>query len=142
MEIIDEAKKHLSLSLFDYINHGNNEFVGDDNKPHSVKNELHEVIKLVLEFCDIYNIDIEKELRRKIEYNKNRPKDYRKMGTPTLLEINQDKLMARALNMGNGSYKLVSDIILENSRINDEVLRKRALREELEEKERGGNKRV
>ena len=141
IEIMDEAKKHLSLSLMDYTIHGNSEFIGDDNKPHSVVNELHEVLKLVLEFCDIYHIDIPKELRRKIDYNKNRPKDYRKMGTNTPLEIDRDKLMARALNMGNGAYKLVDDIIRDNTAINDEVLRKRDLREQME-KDEHENKRV
>ena len=57
------------------------------------------------------------------------------------LEIDRDKLMARALNMGNGAYKLVDDIIRDNTAINDEVLRKRALREQME-KDEHGNKRV
>ena len=63
------------------------------------------------------------------------------MGTNTPLEIDRDKLMARALNMGNGAYKLVDDIIRDNTAINDEVLRKRDLREQME-KDEHGNKRV
>ena len=135
LEIRDEAKKHLSLSIFDRASHGNNEFVGDDGITHSISKELHEVIKLVLEFCDIYGIDIEKVLIDKINYNKNRPKDYRKIGSEELLETDRDTIMDRALEMGNGAYKLVDGVVSDNQAINEEILRKRAMRSELESEE-------
>lgn len=33
----------------------------NDGKLHGVSIELHQVIKIILEFCDIYGIDMEKE---------------------------------------------------------------------------------
>lgn len=142
LEIRDEAKKHLLLSIHDKTNYDNLEFIGDDGIKHSVPKELHEVIKLILEFCDIYDIDIEKVLIKKINYNKSRPKDYRKIGSSDMLETDYDVIMSRALNMGHGAYKLVDDVIDSNKSINNEIMRKREMRSELENEQSSNGKKL
>ncbi len=41
--------------------------------------ELGDVIQRVLHLCGIFNIDIEKEILKKIEFNKNRKWDWNKI---------------------------------------------------------------
>ena len=92
--------------------------------------ELHIVIKLILEFCEIYGIDMEKELIKKIEYNNSRPIGYRQIGDG-LLETDYNKVYNELLKMGHGYYKLIDDILKERERLNNEVLKKREERKKL-----------
>lgn len=77
----------------------------NDDKLHGFSIELHHVIKLILEFCDIYGIDMEKELIDKINYNSTRLRDYRKMGNSILLEEDSTKVFNEMLIQGYGMYK-------------------------------------
>ena len=47
-----------------------------------ISKKLHEIIRLVLEFCYAYGIDIDSEVCKKIDYNGSRPFGYRRIGTP------------------------------------------------------------
>ncbi len=135
IEIADTARNYISLSFYDNFMHGNEEFIGDDGETHSTPKELHKVIKLILEFCDIYRIDMEKELIAKINYNNLRPRNYRKIGSPELEETAEDKVYDMAVAAGYGLYKEVDKIISEREKINAEILRRRAQKRELEAQE-------
>lgn len=78
----------LSISLFRHSLHGNEVYENEDGSKSSVPLILHEVIRRILEVCDVWGIDFEKELNDKIEYNNSRPKDYRKMGDGEPLDTN------------------------------------------------------
>lgn len=139
IEITDACMEHIALSSYDNLRYGNQEFVAADGKTHSTPRELHHVIKLILEFCDVCEIDMEKELIDKINYNNSRPRGYRKIGSYELLETDPDKVMNEALNFGYGMYKQASEIVRERDMMNAEVLRRRGEKEELlqEEAKRG-----
>ena len=47
-----------------------------------ISKKLHEIIRLVLEFCYAYGINIDSEVCKKIDYNGSRPFGYRRIGTP------------------------------------------------------------
>ena len=92
-------------------------------------------MKLILEFCDIYGIDMRKELIDKINYNNSRPKDYRKIGNSELLETDTNRVYRQMLQSGYGMYKATEDVIRSRQEINNIVLKKREARRELEEEE-------
>ena len=133
LEIRKECQDHISLSMLYHLLHGNDSFEVANGKIVSVSSELHAVIKLVLEFCEIYGIDMEKELIDKINYNNSRPKDYRKIGSPELLETDQDKVYDELVKKGWGMYKETDEVIQERQKINDEVLKKREERKKVAE---------
>lgn len=62
MDIKKICRDHISISALHHLLHGNEPYVDESGRPRSVSLELHAVIKLILEFCDIYGIDMEKEL--------------------------------------------------------------------------------
>ena len=74
------------MSIFYNAFHGNDSFVADNGETVSVPKALHLVIKYVLLFCDIYGIDMEKELINKINYNNSRPIGYRQIGEEDCLD--------------------------------------------------------
>ncbi len=117
-----------------YIN--NETYVGENGREQSVSLELYAVIKLILEFCDIYEINMEKELIDKINYNNSRPKDYRKMGQEELLETDRNRVFRELLANGYGAYKYVDEVVEERQKVNDTVLGKRKARKELESGEK------
>ena len=128
--IREKCNNHLSLSSADYYLHGNESFIAANGEEVGVVKELHIVIKLILEFCEIYGIDMEKELIKKIEYNNSRPIGYRQIGDG-LLETDYNKVYNELLKMGHGYYKLIDDILKERERLNNEVLKKREERKKL-----------
>ena len=133
IEIREACHNHISLSMLYHVLHGNDSFVTDNGQTVSVSSALHSVIKLVLEFCDIYGIDMEKELINKINYNNSRPKDYRKIGQSDLLETDKHKVYSELLSNGYGMYKETEKVISERQKINEAVLKKRQERKSLEE---------
>ena len=135
IEIRNICRNYISMSMFYHVLHGNDSFVADNGQTVSVSLALHSVIKLVLEFCDIYEIDIEKELINKINYNNSRPKDYRKIGQSDLLETDEHKVYNELLSNGYGMYKETEEVISERKKINDAVSKKRRERKSLEEKD-------
>ena len=139
IDIKKACRNHISMSAFHHLLHGNELYVDESGRPRSVSMELHAVIKLVLEFCDIYGIDMERELIDKINYNNTRPKDYRKMGQAELLETDPNKVFRTLLSKGWGMYKETDSVVAERQKINNTVLRKRKAREELESGEKTGN---
>ena len=138
LQIREACMHHISLSIFHHALHGNNSYISDNGETVSVPSDLHSVIKLVLEFCDVCGINMEKELISKINYNNSRPKDYRKIGHEVLLETDKEKVYSELLSKGFGMYKEADSIIKGRQQINDEVLRKRQERakEEQDEDER------
>lgn len=138
LDIKKACRNHISISAFHHLLHGNEPYVDESGRPRSVSMELHAVIKLVLEFCDIYGIDMEKELIDKINYNNSRPKDYRKMGQAELLETDPNKVFRQLLSKGWGMYKETDTVVAERQKVNDTVLGKRKARAELESGEEPG----
>lgn len=132
MDIKKACRNHISMSAFHHLLHGNEPYIDESGIERSVSLELHAVIKLILEFCDIYEIDMEKELVDKINYNNSRPKDYRKMGQEELLETDPNKVFRQLLSKGWGMYKETDAVVAERQKVNDTVLGKRKAREELE----------
>ena len=132
MHTRQQCRDHISLSWADYQMHGNESFVADNGETVGVKEELHEVIRQILAYCDIFEINMEKELIDKINYNNSRPKDYRKMGQAELLETDPQKIEQGLLRHGLGWYKLAGDFAKENAARNDIVLGKRSARKEAE----------
>lgn len=130
IEIRDACNHYIALSSYSEALHGNEIYKDNDGKLHGVSIELHHVIKLILEFCDIYGIDMEKELIDKINYNSTRPRDYRKMGNPTLLEEDFTKVFNEMLIQGYGMYKETDDIAKQRSSINSKVIGKRKARQQ------------
>ena len=92
--------------------------------------ELHFVIKRILEVCDVLGIDFEKELKDKIVFNNSRPKDYRKIGSPELLETDENKVYSEMLHSGFGMYKMTDEVIERRNQINKDVIDKRNVRKE------------
>ncbi len=135
IEIESACKDHISMSALHNLLHGNETYIDESGKERSVSRELHAVIKLVLEFCEIYGINMEKELIDKINYNNSRPKDYRKMGQAELLETDPDEVYKSLLARGYGMYKETDNVVSEREAINNIVLEKRAAREELEKEQ-------
>lgn len=136
IEIRDACRNHISMSGLHYMLHDNDTYTDDSGRRVSVSLELHAVIKLILEFCDIYGIDMEKELIDKINYNNSRPKDYRKMGKSTLLETDYDKVYNELLSKGYGAYKYTDEVVRERKIVNERVLDKRMERKRTEEENR------
>lgn len=102
----------------------------NDGKLHGVSIELHHVIKIILEFCEIYGIDMEKELIDKINYNSTGPRDYRKMGKTSLLEEDSTKVFNEMLIQGYGMYQETNEIAKQRSYINSKVIGKRKARQQ------------
>lgn len=136
LEIDRACRRHISLSALYNILYSNATHIDENGQPQSVAIELHAVIKLIIEFCEIYEIDLEQNLINKINYNNTRPKDYRKVGTPKFLETDSKKVFNELLYQGFGMYKNTDSIVEERKRINDTVLGKRKARKELEDEER------
>lgn len=132
IEIEDLCRDHISLSILHHALHGNDTYVDENGKKRSVSLELHAVIKLILEFCEIYGIDMEKELIAKIAYNNSRPKDYRKMGNEKLLETDSNKVYREMLQKGYGMYKETDNVVAWREKVNKQVLGKREARRQLE----------
>ena len=128
--IAKEGREHLSMANFYYKTRGLDEFVGADGKPHGVSTELHEVINSVLFYCDLFHINMEKELIDKINYNNTRPYDYRKMGQGLLPTGEQaaHELEVQALSIGPGMLDCVDGILDERNIINQGIMEKRELR--------------
>lgn len=135
IEIRNNARDYIATSFYANMQHGNNEFVGNDGITHSTPKELHKVIKLVLEFCDIYGIDMEHELISKINYNNSRPKGYRKIGDDKLLVTDESTVMSELLESGHGMYHEIDAVLEERKKINEEIERKRNLKEQLEKEQ-------
>lgn len=136
LEIEDICKDEIAMSALSYALHKNNIYVDESGKKRGVSIELHRIIKLVLEFCDIYGIDMQKNLIDKINYNNSRPKDYRKIGKEELLETDERKVFTEMLRKGYGMYKETDDVIAERNKINQTVCKKRETRKKLEERRR------
>lgn len=136
LEIKDLCQNHISLSAFHRLLHGNETYIDESGKERSVSIELHEVIKRILEFCEVCGINIEKELIDKINYNNSRPKDYRKMGNEQLLETDPNKVYREMLQQGYGMYKETDNVVAWREEINRQVLGKRAARKELESEDK------
>lgn len=132
-EIEKICKNLLSISLFRHSLHGNGVYENEDGSKSSVPLILHEVIKRILEVCEVWGIDFEKELNDKIEYNNSRPKDYRKMGSGQPLDTNPHSVFCDLLRNGWGAYKETENVCARNAEENDKVARKRAERKRLEQ---------
>lgn len=65
---ISEATKEIS-------NHHkpNETYYGHDGKPEGVPSELADVVIRIMDFCGFYQIDLEKAIVEKMEFNKTRP---------------------------------------------------------------------
>ena len=50
----------------------NETYYEDNNKPCGIPSELADVIIRICDFCGAYNIDLDKIIEEKMEYNKNR----------------------------------------------------------------------
>ena len=88
--VVHEIDAAISLArLYDLENRMGKKI---EKNSETVSYQLHRIIKVVLEFCYIYGIDIDKELRRKIDYNNSRPYKYRTIGSSDLPEPNRDKI--------------------------------------------------
>lgn len=129
IEIKDVCNHYLSLSVYSNVLHNNRVYIDENGSKHGVPIELHNVIKLILEFCDIYGINMEKELIDKINYNSTRPRDYRKMGNSDLLEVSYDKVYNEMLQQGYGMYKETDDVVNQRKHINTVVESKRKERQ-------------
>lgn len=107
-------------------------FMDEMGNKKGVSLELHFVIKRILEVCDVWQIDFEKELKAKIDFNNSRPKDYRKIGNSELLETDFKTVRQEMLASGFGMYKEIAKVVEERRKINAEVLAKRESRVENE----------
>lgn len=125
LEIEDICKNEISLSALSYALHKNDIYTDESGEKRGVPLELHHVIKLILEFCDIYGIDMEKELIDKINYNNSRPKDYRKIGKEQLFETDERKVFTEMLKNGYGMYKETDAVIKTREEINKITIKKR-----------------
>lgn len=132
LTITKACNDHISKSALYHSLSGNEPYIGEYGKQSSVSLELHSVIKLILEFCDIYGINMEKELIDKINYNNSRPKDYRKMGQSELLETDPNKVFRELLSSGWGMYKEADSVVAARQKVNNTVLEKRASRTEID----------
>lgn len=137
-QIEKACEDHIALSSFYHALYGNDIHIDEKGNTCSVATELHCVIKLVLEFCDIYGIDMEKELTDKINFNQSRPKDYRKMGQEELLETDRNQVFREMLRSGYDMYKETDAIVAKRQKENETVLRKRNDRAELEDRDPRG----
>lgn len=131
-EIEETSKNNISISAVSHMLYKNEIYEDERGQKRGVPLELHSVMKSVLEFCDIYGIDMEKELINKINYNNSRPKDYRKIGKPELLETDPSKVFRETLKYGWRTCKETDKIVKEREQINNIVLGKRKARRELE----------
>ena len=68
LDKLDEEVKELKYSIVDYVDY-------DSQKFNNVKEELADVIMVCLNMANHYNIDIEEEIKNKIEINKQRAKN-------------------------------------------------------------------
>ncbi len=125
LEIEKTCRNHLALSSLYHTLGGNGSYIDEQGKVCNAIHELHCVIKLILEFSDIYGIDMEKELIAKIDFNNSRPKDYRKMGQKELLDTDPNEIYNSLLAQGYGFYKETENIVATRQAINDGVLKKR-----------------
>ena len=67
---------HTELSeAYEEYRHGkgyNETYYENDTKPCGIPSEFADVIIRICDFCGAYNIDLEKIIEEKMEYNKNR----------------------------------------------------------------------
>ena len=112
-EIEKICKNLLSISLFRHSLHGNEVFEYQNGNKSSVPLILNEVIRRILEVCEVWGIDFEKELNDKIEYNNSRPKDYRKMGDEQPLDTNPHSVFCALLGNGWGHTNILERYVLE-----------------------------
>lgn len=132
-EVYKECQGHLSKSLYYHVIKQNEIFIDEYGNKKGVSLELHFIIKRILEVCDVFGINFEKELKDKITFNNSRPKDYRKIGNPELLETDESKVYSEMLHSGFGMYKMTDDIIEKRSQKNKDVIGKRIARKSEEE---------
>lgn len=125
LEIEKSCRHHLALSSLYHTHSGNGSYVDEHGKVCSAVHELHCVIKLILEFSDIYGIDMGKELIAKIDFNNSRPKDYRKIGQKELLDTDPNEIYNSLLTQGYGFYKETENVVATRQAINANVLKKR-----------------
>ena len=132
-DVYKECQAHLSKSLYYHVIHQNKVFIDEDGNKKGVPLELHFVIKRILEVCDVFKIDFERELRAKIAFNNSRPKDYRKIGSTELLNTDRDSVYSEMLKSGFGMYKDVDKIVAFREKINEDVIAKRNARADEED---------
>ena len=96
-----------------------------DENVKGVPLELHFVLKRILEVCEVFGINFEKELIDKIRFNGSRPAKYRIVGDSELLETDYEKVHQELLKAGFGMYKQIDEIIKARSLKNAEVLKNR-----------------
>lgn len=124
-EIKKECFGHISKSLYYYAINQNNIFTDCDGNVKGVPLELHFVLKRILEVCEVFGINFEKELIDKIRFNGSRPAKYRVVGDSELLETDYEKVYQELLKAGFGMYKQIDEIIKARSLKNAEVLKNR-----------------
>lgn len=49
-------------------------FRGSDNKPEGIPTEFADIVIRVMDACDLYGIDLEHEIERKVAFNETRPR--------------------------------------------------------------------
>lgn len=80
-EVIALMHTELSEAYEEYRNHKNVDetYYEEDGKPCGVPSELADVVIRVFDFCGGANIDLEKIILEKMEYNKKRPYKHGKL---------------------------------------------------------------
>lgn len=80
-EVIALMHTELSEAYEEYRNHKNVDetYYEEDGKPCGVPSELADVVIRVFDFCGGANIDLEKIILEKMEYNKTRPYKHGKL---------------------------------------------------------------
>lgn len=80
-EVIALMHTELSEAYEEYRNHKNVDetYYEKDGKPCGVPSELADVVIRVFDFCGGANIDLEKIILEKMEYNKTRPYKHGKL---------------------------------------------------------------